>query len=149
MTDKDTTFIYPFFDGWLGDAVYEALRGSFAFAYTMRPKACHVVLSAGWKRKIDLSLFPGKTALNIHPSLLPAYRGARPLARACADQAPHIGVTIHEISDEFDCGPIRVQRGFKMEPGWTLDDAGAKIKPILYHLIQAADMGGPGVPQVG
>jgi methionyl-tRNA formyltransferase len=44
--------------------------------------------------------------LNIHPSLLPKYRGASPLQSAMLDDAKHTGITIVKIDEEMDHGPI-------------------------------------------
>jgi len=45
-------------------------------------------------------------ALNIHPSLLPCYRGAAPIERSLMDGVKETGVTIIEITMEIDAGPI-------------------------------------------
>ncbi len=52
---------------------------------------------------------PSKKTLNIHPSLLPKYRGASPLQAAILDDAKDTGVTIMEIDADMDHGPLVVQ----------------------------------------
>lgn len=47
--------------------------------------------------------------LNIHPSLLPAYRGFSPLKRALADGVSEFGATLHLATDDVDAGPILAQ----------------------------------------
>jgi methionyl-tRNA formyltransferase len=59
--------------------------------------------------------------LNVHPSLLPRWRGAAPVERALMAGDPETGVTIHETVEELDAGPIAAQRAFAVEPD---DDAG-------------------------
>lgn len=49
---------------------------------------------------------PKYKTLNIHPSLLPKYRGASPLQSAMLDDAKQTGVTIIRIDEEMDHGPI-------------------------------------------
>jgi len=44
--------------------------------------------------------------MNIHPSLLPKYRGAAPLQRALENGEPSIGVTLFKLVNEMDAGPI-------------------------------------------
>ena len=52
--------------------------------------------------------------LNIHPSLLPLYRGAAPLQRALMDGASESGVSIFKLAVGMDSGPILLQRGFEI-----------------------------------
>lgn len=60
--------------------------------------------------------------LNVHPSLLPRWRGAAPVERAIMAGDERTGVTIHETVKELDAGPIAAQRAFPIAPQ---DDAGA------------------------
>jgi methionyl-tRNA formyltransferase len=60
--------------------------------------------------------------LNVHPSLLPRWRGAAPVERALLAGDTETGVTIHETVKELDAGPIAAQQGFLLTPE---DDAGA------------------------
>ena len=60
--------------------------------------------------------------LNVHPSLLPRWRGAAPVERAIMAGDTETGVTIHETVKELDAGPIAAQRAF---PVRSEDDAGA------------------------
>jgi methionyl-tRNA formyltransferase len=59
--------------------------------------------------------------LNVHPSLLPRWRGAAPVERALMAGDAETGVTIHETVKELDAGPIAAQQGFLVTPE---DDAG-------------------------
>jgi methionyl-tRNA formyltransferase len=60
--------------------------------------------------------------LNVHPSLLPRWRGAAPIERALMSGDTRTGVTIHRTTHELDAGPIAAQEAFDIAPG---DDAGA------------------------
>jgi methionyl-tRNA formyltransferase len=60
--------------------------------------------------------------LNVHPSLLPRWRGAAPVERALMAGDRETGVTIHRTTAELDAGPIASQRAFPIEAD---DDAGA------------------------
>ena len=60
--------------------------------------------------------------LNVHPSLLPRWRGAAPVERAILAGDVETGVTIHETVKELDAGPIAAQRSFAIGPD---DDAAA------------------------
>jgi len=50
--------------------------------------------------------------LNVHPSLLPRWRGAAPVERAILAGDEHTGVTIHETVEALDAGPIAAQETF-------------------------------------
>jgi methionyl-tRNA formyltransferase len=60
--------------------------------------------------------------LNVHPSLLPRWRGAAPVERAILAGDTETGVTIHRTVKELDAGPISAQQAFPIGPR---DDAGA------------------------
>ncbi len=60
--------------------------------------------------------------LNVHPSLLPRWRGAAPVERAIMAGDAETGVTIHRTVKELDAGPIAAQRAF---PIGDQDDAGS------------------------
>src|SRR5207253_1329708 len=60
--------------------------------------------------------------LNVHPSLLPRWRGAAPVERALMAGDTETGVTIHQTVEALDAGPIAAQRSFPIRPE---DDAGA------------------------
>jgi methionyl-tRNA formyltransferase len=60
--------------------------------------------------------------LNVHPSLLPRWRGAAPVERALMAGDEKTGVTIHRTVEALDAGPVAAQRAFPIAPE---DDAGA------------------------
>ena len=60
--------------------------------------------------------------LNVHPSLLPRWRGAAPVERALMAGDRETGVTIHRTVKALDAGPIAAQGAFSIRPD---DDAGA------------------------
>ncbi len=60
--------------------------------------------------------------LNVHPSLLPRWRGAAPVERALMAGDEETGVTIHRTVEALDAGPVAAQRAFRVAPE---DDAGA------------------------
>ena len=80
--------------------------------------------------------------LNVHPSLLPRWRGAAPVERALMAGDTETGVTIHRTVEALDAGPIAAQRAFPMGPE---DDAGsvyaraAEVAAELLHEVLAAE----------
>jgi len=53
--------------------------------------------------------------INIHPSLLPSYKGVDPVFFAMRDDAEEIGVTVHKMDKNFDSGDILLQTSIKMD----------------------------------
>jgi len=60
---------------------------------------------------------PHLTALNVHPSLLPAHRGPDPLFWIMRDGGSGCGVTLHELDRRFDTGAILAQRAVQYPDG--------------------------------
>jgi len=71
---------------------------------------------------IPESLLSRALWLNVHPSLLPRWRGAAPVERALMAGDTRTGVTIHRTTAELDAGPIAAQEAFEIGPE---DDAAA------------------------
>lgn len=65
--------------------------------------------------------------LNIHPSLLPAYRGLHTHARALADGAKTAGCTVHYVVPELDAGPIIAQAEVPVLEGDTEETLAARV----------------------
>jgi len=81
-----------------------------------------VVVVCAYGLLIPESLLDRALWLNVHPSLLPRWRGAAPVERALMAGDPRTGVTIHRTTAELDAGPIAVQEAFDVAPD---EDAGA------------------------
>src|SRR5262245_54858326 len=80
-----------------------------------------VVVVAAYGLLVPQSLLDRALWLNVHPSLLPRWRGAAPVERAILAGDEETGVTIHETVAALDAGPIAAQESFPIEPE---DDAG-------------------------
>ena len=65
--------------------------------------------------------------INIHPALLPAYKGLHTHERALADNAKQHGCTVHFVTPEMDEGEIILQRAVPVLAGDTPDTLGARV----------------------
>jgi methionyl-tRNA formyltransferase len=74
--------------------------------------------------------------LNVHPSLLPRWRGAAPVERAIMSGDDETGVTIHRTVKELDAGPIAAQEGFPIGPD---DDAGLVFRHAAEISVRLVD----------
>ncbi len=81
-----------------------------------------VVVVAAYGALIPDRLLDRALWLNVHPSLLPRWRGAAPVERALMAGDAETGVTIHRTTPELDAGPIAAQEAFRVA---ATDDAGA------------------------
>jgi phosphoribosylglycinamide formyltransferase-1 len=66
--------------------------------------------------------------LNIHPSLLPAFRGFHPIEQALSAGAAEHGATVHFVTPEVDGGPRIVQARVPVLPGDTVDTLSARVR---------------------
>src|SRR5438093_13419409 len=80
------------------------------------------VIVAAYGLLIPEDVLAERLWLNVHPSLLPRWRGAAPVERTIMSGDTETGVTIHRTVKELDAGPIASQRAF---PIGEQDDAGA------------------------
>jgi methionyl-tRNA formyltransferase len=83
------------------------------------------IVIAAYGRIVPTPLLDRALWLNVHPSLLPRWRGAAPVERAILAGDRETGVTIHRTTPELDSGPIAAQAAFPIEPE---DDAGAVLR---------------------
>jgi methionyl-tRNA formyltransferase len=89
---------------------------------TQFPGQARVVVVAAYGVLVPEKLLAERLWLNVHPSLLPRWRGAAPVERAIMAGDVETGVTIHETVAELDAGPVAALEAFAIGPE---DDAGA------------------------
>ncbi len=82
------------------------------------------VVTAAYGAIVPAPLLERYLWLNVHPSLLPRWRGAAPVERAIMAGDEETGVTIIKLVEELDAGPIAAQQTFPIE---AEDDAGAVL----------------------
>ena len=95
-----------------------------------------LVCLAGYMRIVGetlLKAYEGKI-INIHPSLLPAFRGAHAVEQAVAYGVKVYGISIHWVNDQLDGGRIIAQRAFPYEGSdpEEVHRIGQKIEHELY-----------------
>ena len=89
-----------------------------------------VVASYGMIVPSETLLIPEKGALNVHPSLLPKYRGASPIQAAILNGDTETGVTIMLMDEQMDHGPIVSQEKIALSPAETTATAMAKLAQV-------------------
>ncbi len=78
--------------------------------------------------------------INIHPSLLPLYKGLHTHERALADGATEHGCTVHHVVTEMDAGPIIIQRKTAVLADDTADSLAARVLELEHEAYAAALM---------
>ena len=94
------------------------------------------VIMAGYMRMVHeplLLAFPNRI-VNIHPALLPSFKGAHGIQDAYDYGVKVTGVTVHFADNRYDCGPIIAQRALAVEEGWTVDELEEHIHAIEHEL---------------
>lgn len=98
-----------------------------------------LVVGAGYMRILSpvfLERFPA--VLNIHPSLLPAFRGLRAVERALEAGVDETGVTVHFMVEEVDAGPIVAQERVPILPGDSKETLLGRLHPVEHRLLVRA-----------
>ena len=76
--------------------------------------------------------------INIHPSLLPAFKGLHTHERALAEGATQHGATVHFVVPELDSGPIIAQESVAVEPGDTARTLAARVLEAEHRIYPLA-----------
>ncbi|HXG25187.1 MAG TPA: formyltransferase family protein [Chthonomonadales bacterium] len=75
-------------------------------------------------RLVTEELFETYPTFNIHPSLLPAFRGLQPLKKALQERVRFLGATLHLVTADVDAGPIVAQTVMPIRTGETQERLG-------------------------
>jgi methionyl-tRNA formyltransferase len=100
------------------------------------PGSAAVVVVAAYGLMIPERLLDERLWLNVHPSLLPRWRGAAPVERAIMAGDRETGVTVHRTTAELDAGPIAARHAFAVGPE---DDAGAVFERAADVAVELLD----------
>ena len=105
------------------------------------------LILAGYMRicgDVLLSNYPNRI-INIHPSLLPAFKGKDAIGQAIDYGVKVMGVSIHYVNQELDGGAIIAQQAFVVEPNMShedIEEAIHNIEHVLYPKTLQAELGG-------
>jgi phosphoribosylglycinamide formyltransferase-1 len=76
----------------------------------------------------------GAPVLNVHPSLLPEFRGLEAQRRAVEAGAKVTGATVHYVDAGMDTGPIVAQAPLAIRPGETAEELAERLLPLEHTL---------------
>ena len=106
----------------------------------LRAAEVEIICLAGFMRILSdgfVRTWEGKL-INIHPSLLPAYRGTRVHERVIEAGEAQSGASVHFVVPELDAGPVIAQANVPVHPGDTPEALAARILQIEHKLYPAA-----------
>ena len=107
-----------------------------AYVAALREAGVEYVVLAGFMRIVGNTLldrFPNKI-LNIHPALLPSFKGVQGIQDAFEYGTKITGVTVHFVDNKMDHGPIIAQGIVKIEDTDTLESLEKKIHRLEHKL---------------
>lgn len=110
-----------------------------ALIQPLQDAAPDIIALAGFMRVLTpdfVTRFAGRM-LNIHPSLLPKYKGLNTHARAIDAGDTEAGCSVHEVTPELDDGPILGQARVPILPGDTAETLAARVLPLEHVLYPA------------
>lgn len=102
----------------------------------LRAAGVDIVCNAGFMRILSAGFVGAwlNRHLNIHPSLLPAFRGLHPHEQALTAGVCVSGATVHFVRDEMDAGPIVAQAVVPVLAGDTADTLAARVLTAEHRL---------------
>ena len=98
------------------------------------------IILAGFMKILSkefVSKFPYKI-INIHPSLLPAFKGRDAIKNAFEYGVKYTGVTVHYVTQEVDAGPIICQEIVKIEDSDTVESLEVKVHKAEHKIYPVA-----------
>lgn len=121
----------------LNKEVYkDAKAANEVIAHELLHSGAEYVIMAGYMRKLTsevLLAFPDRV-VNLHPALLPSFKGAHAIKDAYEFGAKVTGVTVHFANEDYDKGPIIAQEAVAISEDDTLESLEEKIHAVEHEL---------------
>ncbi|MBS9386479.1 MAG: phosphoribosylglycinamide formyltransferase [Dolichospermum sp. BR01] len=109
-------------------------------AQTLQQYDVKFVIMAGWMRLVTqvlIDAFPNRM-INIHPSLLPSFKGVQAVEQALVAKVKITGCTVHLVSLEVDSGEILIQAAVPVLPDDTSETLHARIQIQEHRILPMA-----------
>lgn len=109
-------------------------------AEVLRKEGAGLLVLAGFMRIVGptlLSLYEGRI-VNVHPSLLPEFKGLDAIGQALSAGAAETGATVHLVDANLDAGPILLQRRVPILPGDSRESLLARVHAAEHEVLPEA-----------
>ncbi len=124
----------------LNRAVYAVPEAADALIVeNMRAAGAEYLVRAGYMRKLTpavLSAYPDRV-LNLHPALLPSFKGAHAIQDAWEAGVKVTGITVHLANEDYDKGPIVAQQAVEVREDDTIETLEERIHQAEHQLYPA------------
>jgi len=110
------------------------------FINTLRSLSPEIIVVAAYGKILprEIITLPIHGCINLHPSLLPKYRGAAPIQRALLRGEKKTGVTIMRLNERLDAGPILLQKEAAIGEDETAEELGTRLSSLGAELMVEA-----------
>jgi phosphoribosylglycinamide formyltransferase-1 len=103
----------------------------------VRESEADLVVLAGYMRLLTpafVDAFAGRI-INVHPALLPAFKGTNAIEQALDYGVKVTGVTVHYVEHEMDSGPIIAQESVRVNEGDTVESLAERIHAVEHQIL--------------
>jgi len=97
-----------------------------------------LVVLSGFMRILTDVFTSNIQAINLHPSLLPKFKGSRAIERSFESDDTECGVSVHHVNAELDGGSIILQQSFIKSEDEDFESFSTKIKKIEFEIMPKA-----------
>ena len=111
-----------------------------AIVIRLKEERIDFIILAGYMKLLTpwfVKTYPNQI-INVHPSLLPAFKGRNGIKDTFTYGAKLAGITIHFVNDKMDAGPIILQEAFKVQEKETLETLEDKIHKLEHRCFPKA-----------
>ena len=119
---------------------YLKSENEFEIISLLQAWGVELVVLAGWMRVVSSNLinaFPDRI-INVHPSLLPKYKGLHAVEQAMESGDKITGCTVHFVSEELDSGAVILQKAVPILENDTVKTLTRRIQLAEYEILPKA-----------
>lgn len=106
-----------------------------ALVKEIQKSGADLAVLAGFMRILSPVFTKNIKAINLHPSLLPLFKGANAIKESFESDMKVAGVSVHLVNEELDGGKIIAQKAFEKDDNMKYEDFEAKIHALEHELL--------------
>lgn len=106
-----------------------------ALVAAIHKSGAELTVLAGFMRFLTPYFTQHVKAINLHPSLLPLFKGGNAIEESYASPMKVAGISVHYVNEELDGGEIIAQRCFEKTEGMSFEDFEEKIHLLEHTLL--------------